>query len=132
MTYFNTAGVCNSTSYYLVLSFNLQQDLRERSVDATARTFVPCMSVYEQAAAMLDKRNVETSKQTEFCARGVRHEPDAVYLQITNHAMINLHAKDVVPAFVVEYNAHATDYKNKLAQHLGRIHAGKQNNSDNS
>jgi hypothetical protein len=30
------------------------------------------------------------------------------------------------------YNTHATGYKNKLAQHLVRIHTGKKNNSDNS
>jgi hypothetical protein len=36
-------------------------------------------------------------------------------------AMINLNGHDYVKGFVAEYNTHATEFKNALAQHLGRI-----------
>jgi hypothetical protein len=121
----------------LASSFNLLQDLRARNVDVTALALEPWLSAHEQAAAalaaLLDERNVETAQQTELRVREVRRELDTVYQQILDRvdAMINLYGKDFVPGFVAEYNAHATEYKNKLAQHLGRVHAGKKNDSDN-
>ncbi|MDR0714017.1 MAG: DUF6261 family protein [Bacteroidales bacterium] len=117
-------------------SFNLLQDLRARPDDLAALALEPWIAAHEQAAnalaALLDARNVETSKQTDLIVRQTRRELDAIYQQITDRidAMINLYGKDFVPGFVAEYNAHATEYKNKLAQHLGRIHAGKKNNND--
>jgi hypothetical protein len=118
----------------LASSHNLQQDLRARSTDVTALNLEPWIAAHEQTAAslaaLLDERTGETAQQTELRVRQVRREVDAVYQQITDRidAMINLHGKEFVPGFTAEYNAHATEYKNKLAQHLGRIHAGKNKN----
>ena len=112
-------------------SYNLMQDLRDRMADVTALNLEPWMLAHEEAAAalsaLLDERTGETAKQTELRVRQVRREVDIIYQQITDRidAMINLHGRDFVPGFVAEYNAHATEYKNKLAQHLGRIHAKK-------
>jgi hypothetical protein len=119
----------------LASSYNLLQDLRARKDDATALGLEPWMQAHEQAAAalaaLLDERTAETAQQTDLRVRQVRRELDAVYQQITDRidAMINLYGSDFVPGFVAEYNAHATEYKNKLAQHLGRIHAGKRDAS---
>jgi hypothetical protein len=116
----------------LASSYNLLQDLRARSADVTALNLEPWMTAHEQAAttlaALLDERTGETAQQTDLRVRQVRREVDAVYQQITDRidAMINLHGKEFVPGFVAEYNAHATEYKNKLAQHLGRIHASNK------
>ncbi|MDR1455080.1 MAG: DUF6261 family protein [Tannerella sp.] len=113
-------------------SFNLVQDLRARAADVETMNLGPWIEAHEQAAqalaALLDERTGEIAQQTELRVRQVRRELDAVYQQITDRldAMINLHGRDFVPGFVAEYNAHATEYKNKLAQHLGRIHAGKK------
>jgi hypothetical protein len=118
----------------LASSYNLMQDLRTRNMDVQALNLDPWMKAHEQAAAtlaaLLNARTGETAKQTELRVRQVRREVDALYQQITDRidAMINLHGRDFVPGFVAEYNAHATEYKNKLAQHLGRIHAEKNKN----
>jgi hypothetical protein len=110
----------------LASSFNLLQDLRARPVDTAALNLEPWMTAHEQAAetlaTLLNVRTGETAKQTNLRVKQVRKETDAVYQQITDriNAMINLHGRDFVPGFVAEYNAHATEYKNKLAQHLGR------------
>jgi hypothetical protein len=120
----------------LYSSSNLLQDLRARTSEVTALNLEPWLAAHEQAAHMLadllNARTGETAKQTDLNARQVRHEIDAIYQQITDRidAMINLHGKDFVPGFVAEYNAHATEYKNKLAQHLGRIRAGKKNDGE--
>ncbi|MDR1455263.1 MAG: DUF6261 family protein [Tannerella sp.] len=117
-------------------SFNLVQDLRARETDVETMNLGPWIEAHEQAAqalaALLDERTGETAQQTELRVRKVRRKLDAVYQQITDRldAMINLHGRDFVPGFVAEYNAHATEYKNKLAQHLGRIHAGKKDGDD--
>jgi hypothetical protein len=117
----------------LASSYNLMQDLRARTADIQALSLEYWMQAHEQAAAtltaLLDARTGETAKQTELRVRQMRREVDALYQQITKRidAMINLNGRDFVPGFVAEYNAHATEYKNKLAQHLGRIHAGKKN-----
>jgi hypothetical protein len=111
----------------LASSHNLLQDLRERATDVTALNLEPWMTAHEQTAntlaAMLDERNVEISRQTELGVKQTRIELDDIYQQITDRidAMINLYGKDFVFGFVAEYNAHATEYKNKLAQHLGRL-----------
>jgi hypothetical protein len=116
----------------LASSSNLIQDLRARESDMAAMNLGPWIEAHEQAAHsladLLDGRTGETAQQTELRVRQVRRELDAIYRQITDRidAMINLHGRHFVPGFVAEYNAHATEYKNKLAQHLGRIHAGKK------
>ncbi|MDR2466550.1 MAG: DUF6261 family protein [Prevotellaceae bacterium] len=115
----------------LASSFNLLQDLRVRSADVTTLTLEPWMQAHEQAAAalaaLLDERTGESAQQTELRVGRVRREVDTGYQNITDRieAMINLHGTDFVAGFRAEYNAHATEYKNKLAQHLGRIHANK-------
>ncbi|MDR1156313.1 MAG: DUF6261 family protein [Bacteroidales bacterium] len=120
----------------LASSSNLLQDLRAKTSDVTALNLEPWMAAHEQAAhALADLLNVrtgETAKQTDLNARQVRSEIDAVYQRITDriNAMINLHGKDFVPGFVAEYNAHATEYRNRLAQHLGRIRAGKKTDGE--
>jgi hypothetical protein len=122
----------------LASSHNLLQDLRAKTADVTAMNLEPWMTAHEQAAntlvSLLDARTVETSKQTELRVVQVRRELDGIYQQITDRidAMINLQGKNFVSGFVAEYNAHATEYKNKLAQHLGRVHAGKKDDSNNA
>ncbi|MDR2120950.1 MAG: DUF6261 family protein [Tannerella sp.] len=119
----------------LASSFNLLQDLRARDADVKALTLEPWLKAHEEAArtlaALLDERTGETAQQTELRVRQVRRELDAVYQQITDRidAMINLYGKDFVKGFAAEYNAHAAEYKNELARHLGRIHAKKRNES---
>jgi hypothetical protein len=120
----------------LASSFNLIQDLRKRSDEVTALNLEPWIQAHEEAAnalaALLDERTGEAAQQTELRVRQVRRETDILYQQITDRidAMINLHGKDFVPGFTAEYNAHATEYKNKLAQHLGRVRAGKKKSDD--
>ncbi|MDR1406802.1 MAG: DUF6261 family protein [Tannerella sp.] len=115
----------------LAASYNLMQDLRARKDDVIALNLEPWMQAHEQAAAalaaILDERTEETAQQTELRVGRTRRELDAVYQQITDRidAMINLNGRDFVPGFAAEYNAHALEYKNKLAQHLGRIRAEK-------
>ncbi|MDR1526633.1 MAG: DUF6261 family protein [Dysgonamonadaceae bacterium] len=118
----------------LASSFNLLQDLRAKAADVAALNLEPWMQAHEQAAAalsaLLDERTGESAKQTDLRVREVRRDMDALYQQVIDRidAMINLHGKEFVPGFVAEYNAHATEYKNKLAQHLGRIRAEKNKN----
>jgi hypothetical protein len=120
----------------LASSFNLLQDLRAKTADVAVLNLEPWMTAHEQAAsalsALLNTRTGETSKQSDLNVRQVRKEIDAIYQQITDRidAMINLHGKDFVIGFVAEYNAHAKEYKNKLAQHLGRIRAGKKSDGE--
>jgi hypothetical protein len=113
-------------------SYNLLQDLRNRTEDIEIINLGPWMDAHEAAANeladLLDKRTSETAKKTDLRMKEARQEVDMVYQQITDRidAMINLHGKDFVPEFYNEYNAHATEYKVKLAQHLGRVQAGKK------
>jgi hypothetical protein len=122
----------------LASSYNLMQDLRARKDDVTLLNLEPWMQAHEKAAAalaaILDERTGETAQQTELRVGQVRRELDAVYQQITDRidAMINLNGRDFVPGFVAEYNAHALEYKNKLAQHLGRVHADKNDRTTDS
>ena len=117
----------------LASSHNLLQELRARANSVAAMNLEPWMAAHEQAAqalaALLDERTGETAKLTGLHVRQVRREMDAIYRQITDRidAMININGRDFVPGFVAEYNAHAVEYKNKLAQHLGRIRADKGN-----
>ena len=140
LTVFDHYGNIGKEAYRqeLASSFNLLQDLRARPGDVAALALEPWMSAHEQAAnalaALLGKRTEEIWKQSDLNVREVRKELDAIHQQIITRidAMINLYGKDFVPGFVAEYNAHATEYKNKLAQHLGRIHAGKKSGNENA
>jgi hypothetical protein len=120
----------------LASSSNLLQDLRAKSADVTTLNLEPWMTAHEQSAnalaALLNARTGETAKQTDLNVKQVRSEIDAIYYQITDRidAMINLYGKEFVPGFVAEYNAHATEYKNKLAQHLGRVRAAKKKSEE--
>jgi hypothetical protein len=113
----------------LASSYNLIQDLRARKDDVATLNLEPWIQAHEQAAAaltaILDARTGETAQQTELRVKQVRRTLDAVYQQIVDRidAMINISGRDFVPGFVAEYNAHASEYKNKLARHLGRIRA---------
>jgi hypothetical protein len=117
-------------------SYNLLQDLRNLPNDIEIINLIPWMDAHETAAKeladLLDKRMSETAKKTDLRMREARLEVDTVYQQITDRidAMLNLHGKDLAPEFYNMYNAHATEYKNKLAQHLGRIQAGKKDEED--
>jgi hypothetical protein len=120
----------------LASSYNLAQDLRARKDDVTALGLEPWIQAHEEAAAalsaILDERTGETAQQTDLRVGQTRRELDALYQRITDRldAMINLNGRDFVPGFVAEYNAHALEYKNRLAQHLGRIHAKKGDRTD--
>jgi hypothetical protein len=48
---------------------------------------------------------------------------DAAYQKVTDRldARINLDGRGFAGTFYAEYNTHATEHKNKLAQHLGRV-----------
>jgi len=108
-------------------SFNLLQDLRARTNDYTITGIAPWADAHEQAANNLSNllalRTEEQSQQSDLRVRDVRIRMDIAYQKVTDRldAKINLEGKDFVPGFVAEYNTHATEYKNKLAQHLGRI-----------
>jgi hypothetical protein len=111
----------------LAASHNLVQDLRAREVDVVATGLMPWLEAHEQAAAnllaLLGERTGEAAQQTALRVAGTRRETDRIYQQILKRleAMINIQGVDFVPGFVAEYNAHATEYKHTLAQHLGRI-----------
>jgi hypothetical protein len=108
-------------------STNLLQDLRARTADYAAVNLAPWANAHEQAAnalaSLLAERTTEQSQQSALRVREVRLRMDAVYQKVTDRldAKINLDGKDYIPGFYAEYNTHATEYKNKLAQHLGRI-----------
>jgi hypothetical protein len=108
-------------------SMNLLQELRAKDADYTASGISPWANAHELAAntlaELLSERNVEMSQQSDLRVRGVRLRMDTVYQKVTDRldAKINLDGKDYVPGFYAEYNTHATEYKHKLAQHLGRI-----------
>jgi hypothetical protein len=108
-------------------SFNLMQDLRARMADVELLQLFPWMSAHEAdanaLAALLDARTGDEAQQTDIHVFDARRSLEAVYQQITNRidAVINLRGKDFAGGFYAEYNAHATEYKHTLAQHLGRI-----------
>jgi hypothetical protein len=120
----------------LVLSHNLLEDLRKHSDEIETINLIPWMEIHEVAAKklsdLLNKRTDDIAQQTSVQVRKIRREVDMIYTQITNRieAMINLHGKDYVPGFVNKYNAHAIEYKNKYAQHIGRVQAGKNDKNE--
>jgi hypothetical protein len=112
----------------LAASYNLLQAVRERAADYATTGLEPWANAHEAAAnamsALIDARTSETAHQTDLHVRDTRHGVDASYQQITDRldAMINISGSAYAGDFVAEYNAHATEYKNALAQHLGRVH----------
>jgi hypothetical protein len=108
-------------------SVNILQDLRARAADVNAVQLQPWMDAHEGAAnalaALLDVRTSEDAQQTDIRVIDARRRMENVYQQTTDRldAVINLRGKDFAGGFYAEYNAHATEYKNTLAQHLGRI-----------
>ena len=116
----------------LAMSHNLLQDLRERPADVAAVGLGIWMDAHEQAAVklreLIDERSTEVAARTTLRVKETRHETDHIYQQILSRleAMINLNGVDFVPGFVAAYNTHATEYRNTLAQHLGRVHAKKE------
>ena len=115
----------------LAMSLNLLQDLRTREADVNALGLATWINAHEKAAVklrqLMDARSDETAAKTTLRAIETRRETDTVYQHIIARleAMININGVDYVPGFVAAYNTHATEYKNTLAQHLGRIRAGK-------
>jgi hypothetical protein len=111
----------------LASSVNLLQDLRARAADVATVQLQPWMEAHEEAAnalaALLDARTGEDALQTDIRVIDARRRMENIYQKTTDRldAKINLDGKDFVPGFYAEYNAHATEYKNTLAQHLGRI-----------
>jgi hypothetical protein len=112
-------------------SFNLVQELMMQQADVATLQLDPWIQAHTNAAnalsALLKVRTGDTSQQTDIRVRNARHRVEDVYQNITNRidAVINLRGKDFAGGFYAEYNAHATEYKNSLAQHLGRIHKGE-------
>jgi hypothetical protein len=112
-------------------SDNLLDELGKHSVDIQAINLSPWMNAHkaahEELKTLLNKRTDEIAQQTDFRLKETRRQVDIIYLQILDRleSMINIHGKEFVPGFVSKYNAHATEYKNKYAQHIGYIQANK-------
>ncbi|MDR3329543.1 MAG: DUF6261 family protein [Prevotellaceae bacterium] len=108
-------------------SANLLEDLRARPADYAASGLAPWAEAHEHAAsalaALLAERNEELAQQSSLRMREVRLRMDAAYQKVTDRldARINLDGRGFAGGFYAEYNTHATEYKNKLAQHLGRV-----------
>ena len=118
----------------LTMSRNLLQDLSEREADVITTGLTVWINAHEQASVklrqLMDARSDETAGRTTLRVSETRNETDMVYYRTIARleAMINIHGVNWVPGFVAAYNTHATEYKNTLAQHLGRIHAEKAKN----
>jgi hypothetical protein len=115
----------------LAMSMNLLQDLDARAADVNTVALTVWMDAHRQAAVrlrqLIDARSDETAAKTTLRVIETRRQTDNVYLRLIARleAMININGADYVPGFLAAYNTHATEYKNTLAQHLGRIHANK-------
>ncbi|MDR2408337.1 MAG: DUF6261 family protein [Bacteroidales bacterium] len=135
---FDKYGNITKQSYRqaLGLAHNLIQDLRNRHEDVQTINLIPWIDAFEmkeqQLSSLLEKRNEEMSQQTNLRMKETRQETDFYYHKIVNriNAMINLYGKDFVPGFFEEFNQHATEYNNIYAQHIGRIQAGKKEESE--
>jgi hypothetical protein len=120
----------------LAASYNLMQDLRERQSAVDVIGLEPWMQAHETAAStlaeLLDARTGEIAQQTDLKVLDMRRQTDSCYQQIIDRidAMINLNGRDFVPGFFAEYNAHATEYKNTLARHLGRVRKKTEKTSE--
>jgi hypothetical protein len=112
----------------LASSYNFLQAVREHAADVSLLNLSPWLDAHEAKAAalaaLLDTRTNETAQQTQIRVFDARRRMEKVYQQITDRidAVINLRGAANLGGFCETYNAHATEYKNTLAQHLGRIH----------
>ncbi|MDR1180612.1 MAG: DUF6261 family protein [Bacteroidales bacterium] len=135
---FNQYGNIGKYSYRqeLTASHNLLQELRNHEADIKLLKLEPWIDAHEDAAkelaTLLDKRINETAQKSHLKVRDTRQAVDMNYQLITDRidAMINIHGKDYVPGFFNKYNAHAQEYKNSLAQHLGRIRKNKDSSKE--
>ncbi|MDR3090390.1 MAG: DUF6261 family protein [Desulfobulbaceae bacterium] len=106
---------------------NLLEALRQRAEDYAVVALAPWAEAVEQAArdlsALLDERVGEQAGRTELRVRETRRALDAVFKTVTGRleAMLNLHGDALAGNFRPAYNAHAAEYKLKLAQHAGRL-----------
>ena len=106
---------------------NLLNTIGDHADDIALLNLIPWMDALSDKARLLsdllDIRTDEEAHRPTFRTIDARRKAEALYLKITDRidAMININGKDFVPGFFNEYNAHATEYKNNLAQHLGRI-----------
>jgi hypothetical protein len=122
----------------LALSYNLLDELRKHDVDIQEIDLIPWMKAHEVALTefvyLLNKRTDEVARKTKLNVRKTRRQVDVISLQIIERleSMINLHGKEFVAGFVSKYNTHATEYKNKYAQHLGRLQANKNKGKDDN
>jgi hypothetical protein len=120
----------------LAASYNLVQDLYSRNADIETLKLIPWIDAHQKAAdelaALLDKRTEETAHQTNLTVKDTRQEVDSYYYQITDRidAMININGASFAEEFIKVYNAHAIEYKNRFAQHLGRIQSGKETDKE--
>jgi membrane-anchored protein YejM (alkaline phosphatase superfamily) len=111
----------------LASSYNFLQSVRERADDVTALNLAPWLDAHEEKAAalatLLDTRTDEAAQQLQIRVFDARRRMEKVYQLITERidAVINLRGTEALGGFYETYNAHATEYKNTLAQHLGRI-----------
>ena len=112
----------------LAASHNLVQELHARPADVNALQLAPWIAAHEAAAAalanLLDTRTETASHQSHIRVIDARRRMETAYQQVSDRldAVINLRGEDFAGNFYNEYNAHATEYRNALAQHLGRIH----------
>lgn len=111
----------------LAMSENILIDLRERPDEVATTKLSPWMDNHAAKAValknLLDQRTGETAQQTDIRVSDARKAIEVIHLQVLDRidAVINLRGKDFVAGFFAEYNAHATEYKMALAQHLGKI-----------
>ena len=118
----------NPYSKELGMSKNLRQELSEREDDVKAMGLTPWINAHAAKAEVLDElikaRTYKDSKKVRVRTIDARRQLEAIHKKIVDRldAMINIHGENYVEGFVAEYNAHATRYKNALAQHLGRLH----------
>jgi hypothetical protein len=107
---------------------NMLDTLGEHLDDVGILNLIPWMDALSEKmqilSSLLDTRTEEEAQRPTIRTIDARRKAEKLYLQITDRidAMINVNGKNYVVGFFNEYNAHATEYKNNLAQHLGRIH----------
>jgi hypothetical protein len=112
---------------------NLLEDLHQRSGEVDDTNMRPWLDALNEKAdnlaTLLDVRTGEIAQRPDIRVIEARRDMETCYQKVTNRieAMININGKDYVPGFFAEYNAHVTEYKNMLAQHLGRIKKDTEN-----
>lgn len=138
MVIFNHYGNISRQPYReeLASSYNLLQDLRQHPNEVNKLTLEPWIQAHEAVAnelsALLESRTSSAAKQTGIRVTDARRQIENIYQRITDRldAVINLHGATHLGEFYAEYNAHASEYKNMLAQHFGRLRKKKENNAE--